>query len=347
VVRVEFDLVGTHAVSASFKQITERIGLLSRRARIAVRSTVRQVHFDTNSGAENSILLAGGGRGGTTWIAEMINFDNAFRFIFEPFWGEKVPAARSFHNPQYIRPNNVDPTFLDPARQVMSGRIRNGWTDFHNRRLVSNRRLIKDIRANLFLMWIRRNFPQTPIVMLMRHPCAVVSSRLHSGWTDNLQAILDQRPLVEDWLEPFRERILAAKPGFEAHLFRWCIENWVPMQQFREGEIYLAFYEEFCEQPADAIAGLFGYLGRPVTDEVFSAVDKPSSQTWRKNSAVKFGERMADRWRKHVTAAELAMTLKVLTEFGLETVYGEDTLPNADGARRFLRATKSDVRLPA
>jgi hypothetical protein len=41
------------------------------------------------------------------------------------------------------------------------------------------------------------------------------------------------------------------------------------------------------------------------------------------------------------------MTLKVLAEFGLETVYGEDTLPNADEARRFLRATKSDVRLQA
>jgi hypothetical protein len=37
-------------------------------------------------------------------------------------------------------------------------------------------------------------------------------------------------------------------------LKRWCIENYVPLKQFKRGEIHLAFYESFCERPESELA---------------------------------------------------------------------------------------------
>jgi hypothetical protein len=71
-----------------------------------------------------------------------------------------------------------------------------------------------------------------PIILLLRHPCAVVASRLALGWKDNLFETMEQEDLVEDFLLPMETRIRAASDGFERHLFLWCIDNYVPLRQF-------------------------------------------------------------------------------------------------------------------
>jgi hypothetical protein len=42
-------------------------------------------------------------------------------------------------------------------------------------------------------------------------------------------------------------------------LKRWCIENYVPLKQFKRGEIHLAFCESFCEKPESELA-IFAHL---------------------------------------------------------------------------------------
>ena len=65
-------------------RVRERIVNDSLRVDKAVRSTLGQIHFEDNHDYRNTIVLAGSGRGGTTWIAEIINYANEYRFIFEP-----------------------------------------------------------------------------------------------------------------------------------------------------------------------------------------------------------------------------------------------------------------------
>jgi hypothetical protein len=45
-----------------------------------------------------------------------------------------------------------------------------------------------------------------PIILLLRHPCAVVASRLALGWKDNLFETMEQEDLVEDFLLPMETR---------------------------------------------------------------------------------------------------------------------------------------------
>src|SRR5262249_55955888 len=129
-----------------------------------------------------TILLAGTGRSGTTWIQDIITRAVACRVMFEPFNPRKISLLTEWSCRQYLRAGQWAPQFLAPAARILSGQIRDIWIDQFNQTHVVRRRLVKDIRVNLILRWIRSHFPEIPIVLLLRHPCAVASSKLALGW---------------------------------------------------------------------------------------------------------------------------------------------------------------------
>src|SRR5919106_923333 len=220
------------------------------------------VYVDLGKGDHrSSVFLAGSGRSGTTWLSEIINHRRGYRYVFEPFNPGVVGPFCHFKTKQYLRPEDRREEFLEPARLALTGELRDTWTDRFNGRIVARRRLIKDIRANLLLGWMRANFPGMPIILLLRHPCAVVTSRLALGWKDNLTETMEQEELVEDFLLPVEAEIRDAQGAFERHVFSWCIENYVPLRQFGLGEIQLSFYERFLTHPEDEIPRLVEFLG--------------------------------------------------------------------------------------
>ncbi len=207
-----------------------------------------------------SVFLAGSGRSGTTWLSEIINHRRGYRYVFEPFNPREVGPFGHFRTKQYLRPDDQRQEFLEPVRLALTGGLRNPWTDRFNGRIVARRRLIKDIRANLLLGWMRAHFPGMPIILLIRHPCAVVASRLALGWRDNLSETMEQRELVEDFLFPMEAEILAAKDDFERHLFLWCIDNYVPLKQLGPQDVHLTFYENLLARPEEELQSLFTFL---------------------------------------------------------------------------------------
>lgn len=294
------------------------------------------LHLDLDKDYRNSVFLAGSGRSGTTWLSEIINHDNQYRYIFEPFYPEKVGICRNFRRKQYLRPEDRREEFLGPAEDVLSGRVRSLWTDRFNKKLVVRRRLIKDIRANLLLGWIHSNFPEMPLVLLLRHPCAVTNSRLTLGWKDILDDTMEQRDLIQDFLSPFESEIRAAEGDFERSIFLWCIENYVPLMQLREKDSFtVVFYEDLCVDPEKEIRRLFSFLGKPPDEVVRGSVRRPSRLS-RRESAVVLGKRPADSWKSSVDTRQVEKAVEILTLFGLERIYGENPMPDHDGVSEFL-----------
>lgn len=136
--------------------------------------------FDTGD-YRQTVFLAGVGRSGTTWVQEIINSRNDFRVIFEPFHQQKVDLPGDWNPKQYLRYNDQRDKFLKTAACILSGNIKNKWTDQFNRKIIARKRLIKAIRSNLVLKWIKYNFPEISLILLLRHPCAVANSKLKVG----------------------------------------------------------------------------------------------------------------------------------------------------------------------
>ena len=303
------------------------------------------VHLDLGKDHRDSIFIAGSGRGGTSWLAEAVSAAGNYRYVFEPFHPGRVRAARPFGYRRYLRPADRRPYLLEPADRrpyllepagrILGGRVRGLWTDRFQRGFVHRRRLIKEIRANLFLAWLARNFPGMPVVFVLRHPCAVAHSKTRLGWRSRLEEFLEQPDLVEDFLAPVADRMRAARSEFERHVFAWCIENLVPLAQLRRSQAHLVFYERLCESPEDELAQLFGYLDSGGMDRALRSLRKPSSLS-RAGSEILSGGNPARGWVREVSEAEIKRATQILALFGLDGIYGESPEPDPDSAWRML-----------
>jgi hypothetical protein len=299
---------------------------LNRKVQIAVSS---RFLVDRGRDHTGSIYIAGTGRSGTTWLSDLINYRNQYRQIFEPFHPE-APVGSVFPRHLYLRPGDADPVRLDTARNVLSGRIRGRFVDRFNRRLVSSRRIIKDISSNLFLKWLHDHFPGMPIVLIMRHPCAVLRSQTKVDWEKMLDRMLGQQWLVHDHLEPFMVELRGLRYAFEQHVAMWCIQNYVPLRQFGRGEIHITFYERLCSQPEEELRALMSYLGKPFDPRMLGAVGVASLMA-HGHSAIFNGKGLVDSWRDELTAAELRRAIDIVAMFGLDAIYSEDSMPSPTG----------------
>ena len=281
----------------------------------------------------NCMFLSGSGRSGTTWLQEIINYKNQYRILFEPFNKDKVDILGRWHYRQYLRPNTKDEHFLEPAKRILSGRIRNAWIDDKNHQPFAFERLIKDIRTQFILRWIKSNFPKIPILMIMRHPCAVANSKLVLGWNaqldEHLQELFNQESLVQDHLYPYITKLHELRDDFEKHVFLWCLEYYVPLRQFQENECLLIFYEELCQNYQNEIVRIFNFIDKGFTKEVFQLQKTPSALS-RKDSPIFTGSSLVSTWRKHITPEQIKTSTQILSWFGLDSIYSDGDMPLMD-----------------
>ena len=250
--------------------------------------------------------------------------------MFEPFHSRTVELLREWNYRQYLRSENRDEKFLAPARNILEGNIRHKWIDQYNTKFLVRKRLIKDVRAHLFLKWIKHNFPEIPIILLLRHPCAVAGSKIEKGWDTHLADFLMQEELMTDFLNPFKDRIVATRDIFEKHILMWCIENYVPLRQFSTGEILVTFYENLCINPRKEIEDILSFVGMEFSPRVFHLHAKPSAQS-RNESAVVLGTSLINSWRNQISDSQVERAVDILRGFGLQAIYGEDDLPLLTG----------------
>ena len=310
----------------------KRIRFWSRKLyRRALQEIGSRFYVNPSPDMRNSILVAGAARSGTTWLGELIAAQLPCRILFEPFNPNLVPEYRSFHYFQYMRPGMENAEFDAFAQKVFAGTVRNRWIDRQNERLHAEYRLIKEIRINLALKWLHDHFPEVQILFLMRHPCAVVSSRMELGWaTDSdIEPFLSQPHLIADHLSPYIDRIRNAATVEAKHAVIWCVSNLIPLKQFETGNLKIVYYENLCTQPQAELLSIFASIGRPYAEPNMDKINQPS-QTTRVTSAIVAGTDKISAWKKKLSPVQIEQTLRVVDAFGLSHLYNESLLPLRD-----------------
>jgi hypothetical protein len=273
-------------------------------------------------------MLAGCGRSGTTWLAEIIAARLSGRIMFEPFHAHRVERLKELQYFHYLRPTDTNALLAEYSEDVFSGRIRHIWVDKVVDRLLPRYRIVKDIRANLFLKWLHLRFPQVPLVFMLRHPCAVVLSRLQLNWaTDSdIEPLLAQPRLIEDHLGEFMEVIRRARTIEEKHAVIWCVSNLVPLRQFAADVLPVVFYEDLCMNPGEAVPAVFRSIGQMSESYDCRNIAKPSS-TVRGTRALVQGSDAVRRWTARLAPDQIRNILNIVDAFGLSALYGDSVTP--------------------
>jgi hypothetical protein len=248
--------------------------------------------------------------------------------MFEPFHPRLVDGFRQFNYFQYMRPNEQNQELQAYCRRVFTGDIRHRWIDCQVEQIFPRYRLVKDIRANLFLKWLHDRFPEVPLLFVMRHPCAVVLSRMQLGWwTDkDIEPFLSQPKLIDDFLADKMEVIGRAKSVEEKHAVVWCISNLVPIRQFYSDLLPVVFYEHLCTQPEQEVLKIFQAIRHEYDDAIFASAKRPSYTAIR-TSAVVTGEDKIARWKRELSPKQISNILSVVEDFELVYIYGDSVTP--------------------
>ena len=87
-----------------------------------LRKATRHLLFFDYGPPSSTMFLAGMGRSGTTWARNIINYDDSYRVMFEPFLPAQVSEARHFRYIQYLNPQERDPLLVTAAQKILAGK---------------------------------------------------------------------------------------------------------------------------------------------------------------------------------------------------------------------------------
>jgi hypothetical protein len=300
----------------------------SKGYRKLIRLVCSRLYRDDDGDISKSILIAGAARSGTTWLGDIIASQIPCRIMFEPFHSKLVKQYQRFNYYQYMRPGAEDIELYKYARNVFSGEIRDLWIDRQVEHIYFQRRVIKAVRVNLMMKWLFDKFPVVPQIFLIRHPCAVVLSRMQLNWaTDtDIEPFLSQAELVEDHLSDKLEIIKRARSDEEKHAIIWCISNLVPIHQFGCRDFNVVFYEKMCINPETEISKIFEIAKLDYHHSVIENARQPSTTSLR-SSAILTGEDRITGWGKKLSRRQIADILAVVRDFGLDYIYGDSYTP--------------------
>lgn len=199
------------------------------------------------------ILIAGSGRSGTSWIlntlAETINYQPIFEplnpnFVVEAqeLLGVKQESKPVITSP-YLRAHGNYPEWNALLTRAFSGTIRNLWTDKKRYTFFPKGYIVKVIRANFMLGYISKIF-NPKIIFVMRHPCAVIFSRMRLNWEVNLQELLSNPEIIEDYLQPYLADIEKETDPVGIHAIWWALEQLIALDSLKDQDYFFIHYED-------------------------------------------------------------------------------------------------------
>ena len=282
------------------------------------------------------VWLIGDGRSGTTWVSDLINHEKKYWEMFEPFHplynGKNLVAPH-----QYLRPDTINKKFEDFASDIFKGRLINKRYDYVNKSFFYKGLLIKDIFANLFVRWVSVRFPDIRIILLIRNPFSVALSKYKKQewfWGTEPLNLFNQADLYEDYLSPFEDIIKktsAEKDFILCQILIWCIINYVPLLQFKPGQIHIVFYEDIYSKTNEIIREIYNFIKIEPLDFRIKIDRKKIMEPSRvvgKESNILSGTSPIVSWKDEISSQKIDAGFEILNCFGFEELYNNESMPN-------------------
>lgn len=323
-----------------------------------------------------SLVIVGSGRSGTTWIQDVIASSENLKTVFEPLHPCVGEVARKYGN-TYVNSYNREPVLNDFMCKVLSGRIKSLWIDYRSipERLVPRptmlcspksayelylryRSLIKNyfrfknsghdgivikfIRANLMFEWMVNTF-EFKSILVLRHPCAVVESKIRLGTTAKKAGLKygvsdwDANSILKGFYEndDFRGKYIdkycsdyniANMNEVELQTLVWCLENKPAIDVCEKNNIPIICYENLVVNSDIEWVRISKALG--LRNKINTAsLNRPSQQASLDFQQTNTVEEKLGRWMHRFTDNDKKLIENMLKNFGLTIYSAYESMP--------------------
>lgn len=278
---------------------------------------------------DDVVLISGSGRSGTSWLANICNFQNDFRYLFEPL------------NPVFLNQKKVK-WCLSAGDEFcalalpLQGEVSNSWVNSRNNKLIARRRLIKEIRSNFMLSWVIKNAPKTKVLVMLRNPLAVAASRKKLDqrkdgsdwqWLPCLEQLLEE-PLLKEVIDEHQFELLNKQLGqgiVMETIADWCINNLLALRLIKEGELKLVYYEDLLENGSDEVIEIFKFINVEVKQN--SDIERALLQRSETSRNLIENRQLLDQWKTVLREDEISQATDLLMAFGISDLYKQDWAP--------------------
>ena len=294
---------------------------------------------------QDAIIVAGSPRSGTTWLAEVLSSTYEYAMIFEPLHPVRFPeAARSgFYARTYLPAGKTWITGEKYLEKVFTGGVSSarfeGMENFKNA-ILSHKLIVKFVRVNRLLPWLSEKFNVRQIILLVRHPCAVVASQLqsgHYGYNDifsghdicpEKEKIIHEAEKIDCIDGNIIKKIERIETPEEALATIWCLDNYVPLTSPQKSRWILVPYEKLMMDKTTSIKNIADMCGIVCSKKHMEYIAKPSRVASNDLKAVNIQQ--LSKWKNHLSNDQITRILNIVSAFGLD-FYTDAVLPDYKG----------------
>lgn len=244
---------------------------------------------------EDSIIICGEPRSGTTWLLDIVSKIPKTCVHWEPFRQENgvVPKKWKWGDRIFIPKEDKNKKYYQLIKGVLSFKIYNKWTIERlsvKSLLKSERIVIKFIRANLLLPYFFQNFNvQNKPILVIRHPIDVSLSKMKAFSYNN---IFPRE--IPDWLNNNRyfeeaDYLQSLTSALEYNIALWCINN-CPLLEDEDtiSKLNIVFYSDLVLNPEKETRKIFNNLicvKKSDIDKIISSINfqKASGTDFKKD----------------------------------------------------------------
>lgn len=292
----------------------------------------------------DTILLTGSPRSGTTWLGAVLSKAAGSAMVLEPFHlSVSGRGAAGFTWANYVHADSEWPAGERIIGRVFEGRALNG-SMLRENSFAQLRRgtslLIKEVRLNRLLPWLVRRFALRGIVLIVRHPCAVIASQMVSPL---FPAYFELPPWDRLYLERELPNLLSWATGLkteeELRALSWCLDQHAPFRaSSAERERWVTVsHEKLVMEGARELQRILAALNLPASAEAVDALTENVNvqKNWSVDHSTSSVEKRLGTWRGALSREQVERILSVVEVCGI-TGFGRDPVPDfsAIGVRR-------------
>ena len=282
---------------------------------------------------QNTIMVCSSARGGSTWLAQIISSIPGYPLLWEPLHLGTSPSCvkYGFKWGTYLKPDTEDEMKYNYIQDVLTGK--NLSTELISSMYFNpiqflrfNGFVVKFTLANMMLPWILKNFP-IRCILLIRHPCAVVSSRLlHSAWDHvNIENFYIEPEVFIDFPH-LKEIFESISTREELFAFSWVMQTLIPLSCTIPHPWYLTTYEKLLMDAEAEVENIFDYLGEDLPPDANKMLKKPSKTT-SKNAHVFNRNNPLSLWKENLSSKQIELILNIVNRSGID-FYNKDLEPD-------------------